>query len=185
MELTDSQNNQAKTESQRIKKKYFVLPYIRHISETASSFVNKDLFMVGFRCLNKLNMFIRVQKDITDINLMNNIVYKICCKNCNASYVGQTKRHLSTRIKEHANNFKLESSRHSVVTEHMLKNNHVFDWNNVKILDSESRYQKRLISEMIHIKEQVNGINLQKDTECLDNSYYCLFDILSKMTNGK
>jgi len=48
-----------------------------------------------------------------------------------------------------------------------------------QILDTESNYNKRLISEMLHIKEQSNGINLIKDTEFLDESYYCLLDILS------
>jgi len=38
-------------------------------------------------------------------------------------------------------------------------------------MDSESNYNKRLVSEMLHIKEQRNGINLQKDTELLDESF--------------
>jgi len=32
---------------------------------------------------------------------------------------------------------------------------------------------------MIHIKEQKNSINLQMDAEMLDNSYFCLFDVLA------
>jgi len=32
--------------------------------------------------------------------------------------------------------------------------NHSFDWNNVSVLDSEPNYNKRLISEMLHIKER-------------------------------
>ncbi|KYN14843.1 hypothetical protein ALC57_12952, partial [Trachymyrmex cornetzi] len=32
-----------------------------------------------------------------------NVVYKINCKNCDASYVGQTGRKLKTRINEHKN----------------------------------------------------------------------------------
>jgi len=61
----------------------------------------------------------------------------------------------------------------------MLNCNHSFDWNNVKIVDSEPNYNKRLISEMLHIGEQSNGINSQKDTEFLDDSYYCLLNYLS------
>jgi len=110
------------------------------------------------------------------------IVYKIHCQDCEASYVGQTKRQLKTRIKEHFNNIKLDESRHSVITQHILKHNHSFNWKDIKIFDSESNYNKRLISEMLHIKEQVNGINLKKDTECLDESY---FNLLVALSNNK
>jgi len=122
----------------------------------------------------------KVQKDQTEYAQKNNIVYKINCKNCiEVTYVGQTKRQLKTRVEEHCNNIKLDM-KHSVITEHILKLKHKFDWENVKILDTKSNYNKRLISEMLHIKEQTNGINSQKDTEFLDESYYCLLNNFSK-----
>jgi len=49
----------------------------------------------------------------------------------------------------------------------------------VRILDSESNYNKKLILEMLHIKEQFNSINSQKNTEFLDDSYFCSLDNLS------
>jgi len=73
----------------------------------------------------------------------------------------------------------LDSSRHSVISEHIIKNYHNFDWDNTAILDREANYNKRLISEMIQIKEQKNGINSQKDTEMFDESYFCLLDALA------
>jgi len=63
------------------------------------------------------------------------------------------------------------SSRHSVITEYSLYYNHSFNWKNIKILDSESNYNKKLISETLHIKEQINYINLKKDRESLDDLY--------------
>jgi len=96
-------------------------------------------------------------------------------------YIGQTKRQLKTRIKEHSNNIKSISSKHSVVTEHTLEFGHTFDWENIQILDSESNYYKRCVSEMLHIKEQPNGLNAQTDTELLDNSYFDILDVLSKL----
>jgi len=53
------------------------------------------------------------------------------------------------RIKEHSSNIKLISSKHSVITEHILKYSYTFDWKNIKILDSEPNFYKRSISEMI------------------------------------
>ena len=40
-------------------------------------------------------------KDSYPIVLSSKIVYKFVCASCNASYVGQTYRHLTTRIDEH------------------------------------------------------------------------------------
>jgi len=85
------------------------------------------------------------------------------CNNCNAFYVGQTKRQLKTRINEHMKNIKFDESKHSVITKHMLEENHAFNWQNVKILDFETSYFKRLISEIIHIKTHDNGLNSVED----------------------
>jgi len=123
-----------------------------------------------------LNKYVRVQKDQTEYIQKNDVVYKIFCQDCDASYVGQMKRQLKTRVKEHCNNIKLEKSKHSVISEHMLNYDHTFDWNNIKILDTESNYNKRLMSEILHIREQLNGINSHKDIEFFDDSYFCLLE---------
>jgi len=48
------------------------------------------------------------------------------------------------------------------------------------ILDFEPNYclYKCLISEMIHIKAQTNGLNCNEDSELLGDSYYNLLEIL-------
>jgi len=51
-------------------------------------------------------------------------------------------------------NIKVDESKHSVITKHILKFNHIFDWQNVKIIDFETNYYNRLISEMLYIKTQ-------------------------------
>jgi len=73
----------------------------------------------------------------------------------------------------------LDKSRHSVISEHILNCNHRFDWEKIEILDTESNYNKRLVSEILHIKKQKNGINSPKDTEFLEVSYYCLLNNFS------
>jgi len=56
--------------------------------------------MISFRCINKLNRFVKVLKDQDHILSKNNVIYKISCNDCDASYVGQTKRQLKTRTQE-------------------------------------------------------------------------------------
>jgi len=162
-------------------RKILVLPYIQKMSELVASVVDKSQYITGYRVLNNLRGCIRVHKDSNNLLSNNNVVYKISCKDCSASYVGQTKRQLKTRIREHSSNIRSSLSRHSVITDHILEFSHSFDWENVQILDSEPNYFKRCVSEMLHIKEQQNGLNAQKDTELLDSSYFDILDILSKM----
>jgi len=58
-----------------------------------------------------------------------------------------------------------------LITEHRINNNHEFNWDNPDILDKEKYYYKRLISEMINIKSQKNALNIQSDTELLQQTY--------------
>ena len=87
------------------------------------------------------------------------------------SYIGQTKRHLRTRVKEHSNNIKLHETNHSVISKHRVKLGHDFDWTNPNILHNEKYVRKREIAEMFYIKKSNNTINLQKDTDSLNNIY--------------
>jgi len=155
---------------------YFTVPYILPIAKKFMQyFKNISFCKLAFTCYNKLNKYIKVHKDPLPLTSRPNVVYKINCQDCEASYVGQTKRTLNTRIGEHRNHIRRNSPQSSVITDHRLEFNHEFDWNNVEVLDEEKNYNKRLISEMIHIKRQRKSINLKKDTELLHPIYNELF----------
>jgi len=85
--------------------------------------------------------------------------------------VGQTKRKLNIRISEHRNQIIRKSTNTTIITEHRLSHNHDFDWLNVKILDSERFFWKRIISEMLNIQLQNNGLNYQIDTKYIQHTY--------------
>jgi len=73
-----------------------IFSYIKNVSETINSAIDKKEYIIGYRILNKLTNFIKRHKDQNKYENNNNIVYKILCKNCDSSYVGQTKRYLKT-----------------------------------------------------------------------------------------
>jgi len=107
-------------------------------------------------------------------------VYKIICKDCEATYIGQTKRQLGTRIQEHVKDInKKKSGTSSVISNHCVENNHVMNWGEVKIIDKERSYTKRIISEMIYIKKQTKGLNKQNDTDLLSEAYFPLRESLA------
>jgi len=177
---SSKKSNKSNNNSEDVNRKIIVIPYIKKISELVATTIDKSQHIIGYRVLNHLGGFIRAHKDTNHLFNNNNVVYKIMCKDCDASYVGQTKRQLKTRVKEHRYNLKSLTAKPSVITEHILQHSHSFNWENVKILDTEANFYKRMVSEMLHIKEQTNGLNAQTDTELLDNAYSDVLDMLSE-----
>ena len=64
-----------------------------------------------------------MQKDIVPIEKRKN-VYKIACKSCDASYVGQTGRKLKIRLSEHRKHINRNINNvQSVITKHHMNIN--------------------------------------------------------------
>ena len=87
--------------------RYYKLPYIgkystvtKHkVKELVSKFCkNIDLKIIF--TTSKISEYFST-KDPIPQNLLSMVVYKFVCANCNVCYVGETSRHLTTRIKEH------------------------------------------------------------------------------------
>jgi len=55
------------------------------------------------------------------------VIYKISCKNCDISYVGQTKRQLKTRL--HVSDINKKSKSPSMISNQRIEENHNFKWN--------------------------------------------------------
>jgi len=169
----EENNNNISNEnhSNIIKINWFTIPHFPNISERFKNIIKKHNVKLSFYSLNKLDRIIRAQKDRLPDYSKKNVVYKISCYNCDATYVGQTKRKLKTRITEHRNQINSNSPNKTVITEHRLRHNHDFGWTNVKILDRETFYWKKIISEILNIRLQNNALNCQTDIEYLDNTY--------------
>ncbi|KYM94591.1 hypothetical protein ALC62_14781, partial [Cyphomyrmex costatus] len=165
---TNTQNN-SKSVS------WLTVPFVPCHTEKFKRFHNNDI-RVSFRSPNKMSKYVKAQKDSLSKDSRNNVVYKISCNDCVAPYVGQTSRQLKTRISEHSNHIKRNTTTRSVITEHRLQHGYDFRWNEVEILDKESNYRKRIVSEMINIKKQKNSLNLQTDTENLHETYIPLIN---------
>jgi len=154
-------------------KKFLIIPFVKNVSDDLKRIV-KNCVDVIYTIPKKLDLFIKKGKDRLKTQQSTEVVYKINCKNCDQVYVGQTKRHLETRMKEHKNNIRNPSGNYSIVSEHRLSFNHDFEWDRPDILHKEKNRRKREIAEMLFIKKLKKSnisINLQKDTENLNPIY--------------
>ena len=89
--------------------------------------------------------------------LKSNVVYKIECPRCNACYVGQTSRHMKTRLSEHKNK-KKPVGKHFKNCRRKLKDCHV------EILAQSTRGEAYLLTlEALWIKELRPAINTRDE----------------------
>lgn len=137
-----------------------LLPYIKNLSDNISRTIKKTSLKLIYTIPKKLDKLIKRGKDKLSKTDKTDIVYKIDCNKCDATYIGQTKRHLNTRIKEHINNIKVHTSNHNVISKHKTEYMHDFNWTSPNILHCERHTRKREIAEMFFIKKHNNTINL-------------------------
>ena len=88
-------------------------------------------------------------------------IYEISCKNCNQKYIGQTRRSISTRFKEHMANLKHNRIEKSSVAQHIFENDHNIDHSNVKLIRPISNCKFLNVFESLEI---------YKNKSCLMNS---------------
>lgn len=155
--------------------KIIVLPYVKGLSEAAARVFKKANVTVCFKPATKLGSQIFKLKDKTDPMKMGDSIYEIGCKNCDKVYIGETARPLYVRRKEHQveaekktnkKSFTRQQKKKSKTTdyssamaEHAARNNHIIDWENIKVLDREADYDLRGIKEAIHIRQTPKNMN--------------------------
>ena len=98
-------------------------------------------------------------KDRVPRSLRSNIVYKFTCAECNSVYVGETSRHLSTRVREH-----LFSDKNSHIYKHLKSSSacrEACNENCFAVLDSAGTAYKRKIKGALHIMWEGPNLNKQ------------------------
>ena len=91
------------------------------------------------------------------------IVYKINCRDCDVSYVGETGRALKTRVSEHHRAMEKRDFSASALAQHAWEHDHHIDWTSTCVLGVESHYQSRISREAIYICRQPSSLNTLSD----------------------
>ena len=107
-----------------------------------------------FKPFLTIGRFLPSLKDQINHNEKSNLVYEISCQNCAFVYIGQTKRDLKSRIKEHQHTIKFQRPEKSALCQHSMENDHLIDWSEVKILKGDHEYSKCLFTESWCINEK-------------------------------
>lgn len=132
-----------------------ILPYLGALSESfekslqsiiSSAYQQVNLKIV-FRTTFRIADLFKI-KDPIPKRFKSKLVYGIHCTNCDAVYVGKTKRHLSTRFKEHR-----DLKHVTAVSSHLMTTGHDASFDDVKIMAYGKIDTELLIKESLIIKQ--------------------------------
>lgn len=161
--------NRMETDNQPIKK-FIKAPYHHALAPRLKRIFNKDTQLAFYNTKTNEKFFGHVKDKIPKEDQAG-VVYKLEC-DCGSSYVGQTNQRVKKRIYQHKNDIK-KGQTTTGLSKHMADNfnQHQIDWKSIKILESESNWQKRSFLEMFHVKKTEKSLNIQSDFKDYNNKY--------------
>ena len=166
-----------------------VIPYVQDLSEAVGRVYKRHGIPTAMRPFQSIRSLLVHPKDKHRPQDICECVYRIPCKNCNKTYIGETGRAFG--IQEHRQEVSQRDVRaytrstsrslageqnKSAVTDHAISLHHVIDWDQAKVIDSLSNRVDRWIKEAIHIrKEQDKSMNRDEGSYQLSHIYDNLF----------
>ena len=123
---------------------YAVLPYIKDLTEFLKRRLEKHDMKVFSKPVTTLQQQFPSLKHRPTMEEQTNIIYKIPCKDCSWSYIGETGRSLKTRKSEHFRNVE-HRKRGSNVAKHAWTHDHVIDFGNSQVIDNGSHRTRKTL----------------------------------------
>lgn len=145
-------------------KNILTLPYVKKISETTKRQLKKlNVNLINKSTTTLKNLLIKNRPMENNLD-KTGVVYNVKCE-CNKNYIGQTKRALKIRLKEHEKCIK-EMNMFNGIAKHVWESKgHNMDFKNTKILCKEKNWFRRNFKESALIK---NKGDLNLDTGPFD-----------------
>jgi len=137
--------------------KRLILPFMGEATNEITRRLRKFGFNFGFTHGRSIHSLI-LQK--TSNKPIGSGIYKISCNSCPYIYIGETKRPLEVRMKEHIRDIKNQKMESGVAC-HIKDSgfNHVIQLNNISLLEPENRYFHRKFKEALYIRAGSNLMN--------------------------
>ena len=155
-------------------KQYFRCPYIHRISNNLKHILKKVDINLAFYSILPISCIYSNLKQKHALNDISEVVYKVPCSDCDMNYIGTTGNRLAIRLRQHVSDcgtHNRNKKNKTALAQHHFSEGHKLDFDSVSILDIESNYKKRYISEALHIKSTRNVMNFKTDTQNLSVIY--------------
>ena len=119
-------------------KGYTLVPYVQGVSEAVATIMSDLDGEVDMKPMHTLSSILSHPKDRVPDADKSNVVHSIGCRDCNASFVGETGRAFKTHLIEHRKTFEKADFSSSALAKHAWSHHQQIDWTNAHILYTES-----------------------------------------------
>ena len=141
------------------KKGFCILPYVKGTTEPIKRILSNYSIKVALKPHHTIGNLFPKPKDPVPKDQTRGAIYSIPCQGCDKSYIGETKRKISTRLKEHQKAVVNKHSHKSALVEHCLHSGHTISWESSKILCTSTNWHNRCILEAWEINTCRNPLN--------------------------
>ena len=141
------------------KRGFCILPYVKGTTEPIKRILNNYNIKVALKPHHTIGNLFPKPKDPVPKDQTRGAIYSIPCEVCDKSYIGETKRKFSTRLKEHQKAVEKKHSHKSALAEHCLHSGHTISWESAKILRTSTNWRNRRILEAWEINTCRNPLN--------------------------
>ena len=154
--------------------KYISMPFYPPITYKLDNELKKFGYRIAYKNNGKLSDLLGTAKDKVKEESEKSGIYKINCSMCDALYIGQTKRKLSTRFKEHCDDCLKPPNQEKPMPQHSIENSHPFG--EVKLLKEVRKPFQLDAYESIYLYKNKSKklVNVQKEGNCPSTLYQFL-----------
>ena len=148
-----------------------ILPFLGHLSFETRNRLNSCIrnqlpscsLRIAFQSKTRLSSLFKFKESIPKY-LRSHLIYKFSCSCCNATYYGETERHLFVRASEHLGitpltQKRVKNPKKSAIMDHILLEGHNATYDDFSILISENNQFKLHLKESLLIKRDKPELN--------------------------
>ena len=135
------------------------MPYIRGVSESLRRILAPLRIRLCFKPCQTVGQLLSRAKDRVLNRNKPNIVYRVPCAGCAASYVGQTRCRLAQHLEQHERSASAGDFVSLALAEHTWMEGHHVAWDSVSVLASALDLTTRLALESLHIRSTAHALN--------------------------
>jgi hypothetical protein len=154
----NSKGNSRQNQEEKKPLGFVYIPYVKGVSEEFRRIVYRYNIRTIFQTKRILRSSLMKTRLEGEAQLTTQCVYSIPCE-CSRSYISETGRPLTVRLREHRYSFKEGLLEKSKLAQHAYEENHNVDWDRARILLIERNSKLRKYKESAHMAYAGNSIS--------------------------